>query len=71
MRKATAAAVFPIGWPPLNELREKVVAKHIPVLLVRILFPGPWGHGERSGGLGREVRQPRCLRLAGEWATRL
>ena len=31
MRKATAAAVFPIGWPPLNELREKVVTKHIPV----------------------------------------
>jgi hypothetical protein len=31
MRKATAAAIFPIGWPPLNELREKVVAKHIPV----------------------------------------
>ena len=31
MRKATAAAIFPIGWPPLNELRENVVAKHIPV----------------------------------------
>jgi hypothetical protein len=31
MRKATAAAIFPVGWPPLNELREKVVAKHIPV----------------------------------------
>jgi hypothetical protein len=31
MRKATAAAIFPIGWPPLSELREKVVSKHIPV----------------------------------------
>ena len=31
MRKATAAAIFPIGWPPLDELREKVVTKHIPV----------------------------------------
>ncbi len=31
MRRATAAAIFPIGWPPLNELRENVVAKHIPV----------------------------------------
>ena len=31
MRKATVAAIFPIGWPPLSELREKVVAKHIPV----------------------------------------
>ena len=31
MRKATSDAVLPIGWPPLSELREKVVAKHIPV----------------------------------------
>jgi len=31
MRKATSDAVVPIGWPPLNELREKIVAKRIPV----------------------------------------
>ena len=31
MRKATTAAIFPLGWPPLNELREKIVAKRIPV----------------------------------------
>lgn len=31
MRKATSDAVLPIGWPPLSELREKVVSKHIPV----------------------------------------
>jgi hypothetical protein len=31
MRKATSDAVIPIGWPPLSELREKIVAKHIPV----------------------------------------
>ncbi len=31
MRRATSDAVIPIGWPPLSELREKVVAKHIPV----------------------------------------
>jgi predicted peroxiredoxin len=31
MRKATSDAVVPIGWPPLSELREKIVAKHIPV----------------------------------------
>ena len=31
MRKTTSDAVLPIGWPPLSELREKVVAKHIPV----------------------------------------
>jgi predicted peroxiredoxin len=31
MRKVTSDALIPIGWPPLSELREKVVAKHIPV----------------------------------------
>ena len=31
MRKATADAIMPVGWPPLGETREKVVAKHIPV----------------------------------------
>jgi len=31
MRKATLGAIFPVGWPPLSEMRDKVVAKHIPV----------------------------------------
>ncbi len=31
MRKATADAVKPIGWPPLSEMMEKIVAKHVPV----------------------------------------
>jgi predicted peroxiredoxin len=31
MRKATADAVVPVGWPPLSETREKILAKHIPV----------------------------------------
>ena len=31
MRKATAAAVLPVGWPPLSETLEKIAAKHIPV----------------------------------------
>jgi hypothetical protein len=31
MRKATVDAVKPIGWPALSEMREKIVAKQIPV----------------------------------------
>jgi len=31
MRKATAAAVLPVGWPPLIETLEKLAAKHIPI----------------------------------------
>ena len=31
MRKATADAIMPVGWPPLSETREKILAKRIPV----------------------------------------
>jgi hypothetical protein len=31
MRDVTTKAVFAVGWPPLTELREKIVAKRIPV----------------------------------------
>ena len=31
MRKATTDAIMPVGWPPLSETREKILAKHIPV----------------------------------------
>jgi hypothetical protein len=31
MRKATVATIFPVGWPPLSEALDKVVAKHIPI----------------------------------------
>ncbi len=31
MRKSTANAILPVGWPPLSETLEKLVAKKIPV----------------------------------------
>lgn len=31
MRKATADAIVPVGWPPLSETRQKVLAKQIRV----------------------------------------
>src|SRR5579871_4696675 len=31
MRKETVSAIFPVGWPPLAEMRDKVVAKQIRV----------------------------------------
>jgi predicted peroxiredoxin len=31
MRKATVDAIMPVGWPPLSETLDKVVAKHIPI----------------------------------------
>jgi len=31
MRKATVAAVLPIGWPPLAETMQKLVAHRVPI----------------------------------------
>ena len=31
MRDTTTKAIFPVGGPPLSEMRDKVVAKRIPV----------------------------------------
>lgn len=31
MRKATVDGIIPVGWPPLSETLQKVVAKHIPI----------------------------------------
>jgi predicted peroxiredoxin len=31
MRKSLVNAVHPVGWPPLSETLEKLVAKHIPI----------------------------------------
>lgn len=30
-RKETVDSIKPVGWPPLSETMEKIVAKHIPV----------------------------------------
>jgi predicted peroxiredoxin len=31
MRKSLANAIVPVGWPPLSETLDKVVARHIPI----------------------------------------
>ncbi len=31
MRQSVAAAVVPVGWPPLEDTLNKVVARHVPI----------------------------------------
>jgi len=31
MRKATADAIVPVGWPPLSETLRKIAAEYIPI----------------------------------------
>jgi predicted peroxiredoxin len=50
MRKATADAIGPVRWPPLSEMREKVVAKHIPV----------FSSGARARGVRNRIEYLGC-----------
>src|SRR6266851_7778518 len=63
LRKSMVNAILPVGWPPLSETLDKVVARHIPVL--RCLLPGPWGHGNGFESVGSQIRQPGDLCLSG------
>lgn len=31
LRKSMVSSIMPVGWPPLSETLNKVVAKHIPI----------------------------------------
>src|ERR1700722_8453639 len=43
MRKSVASALVPVGWPPLAETLDKVVAKHIQVYACGLAAaPGAW-----------------------------
>jgi predicted peroxiredoxin len=43
MRKSVATALVPIGWPPLAETLDKVVAKHIQITLAGLAAaPEAW-----------------------------
>jgi predicted peroxiredoxin len=31
LRKSMVSAILPVGWPPLSETLDKVVARHVPI----------------------------------------
>jgi predicted peroxiredoxin len=71
MRKATSDAVIAIGWGSLSELREKIVAKHIPVFSC-----GACSHarGITEGDLatwGAKFGNPTIFVSLVEWADRV
>jgi predicted peroxiredoxin len=71
MRKVTANAVMPVGWPPLSEMLENVVAKHIPIF--------SWGACSRARGVtetdlnqwGAKFGSPAIFVSLVEWADRI
>jgi len=71
MRKATANAILPVGWPPLSETLEKLVAKHVPIFA--------WGSCSRARGVsesdlaqwGAKFGNPAIFVSLVEWADRI
>ncbi len=72
MRKATADSTTPVGWPPISEFRDKIVARKIPVFACGAVFAGARGYRGGFGDMECQVRQPGDLRLPMvEWADRI
>jgi len=57
MRKVTANAVMPVGWPPLSETLHSD-------LFLRGVLPRPWVYGNRFESVGSKIRESDNLRIA-------
>jgi predicted peroxiredoxin len=71
MRKATSDAVIPIGWPPLSELREKIVAKHIPVFSCGVCSRARGVSETDLANWGAKFGNPAIFVSLVEWADRI
>jgi predicted peroxiredoxin len=71
MRKATSDAVIPIGWPPLSELREKIVAKHIPVYSCGVCSRARGVSETDLANWGAKFGNPAIFVSLVEWADRI
>jgi predicted peroxiredoxin len=71
MRKATADAIQPVGWPPLSETREKVVAKHIPVFACGVCSRARGVTETDLDTWGAKFGNPAIFVSLVEWADRI
>lgn len=71
MRKATVDAIFPVAWPPLSELRDKVVAKHIPVFACGVCSRARGVTETDLATWGAKYGNPAIFVSLVEWADRI
>ena len=71
MRKATADGIVPLGWPPLSEMREKVVAKHIPVFACGVCSRALGVTETDLSTWGAKFGNPTIFVSLVEWADRI
>lgn len=71
MRKVTADAIFPVAWPALSELRDKVVAKHIPVYACGVCSRARGVSEADLATWGAKFGNPTIFVSLVEWADRI
>ena len=65
MRSSVAAAVVPVGWPPLEGTLKKVADRKVQIYACGACCRARSGCADGSGSMGSQVRQPHDLCLAG------
>ena len=71
MRKSMANAILPVGWPPLSEMREKVVAKHIPIFACGVCSKARGVTEADLSTWGAKFGNPAIFVSMVEWADRI
>jgi sulfur relay (sulfurtransferase) complex TusBCD TusD component (DsrE family) len=71
MRKPVAAAIVPVGWPPLIETLEKVAARHIPIYACGACSRARGVTDADLGQWGAKFGNPAIFVSLVEWADKI
>jgi len=71
MRSSVAAAVVPVGWPPLSEILAKVVARKIPVYACGACCRARGVTEQDLGTVSAKFGSPAIFVAMVEWADRI
>jgi predicted peroxiredoxin len=71
MRKPVASAIVPIGWPPLVETLDKVVARHVPIYACGACCRARGVTEADLGQWGAKFGNPAIFVSLVEWADRV
>ena len=71
MRSSVAAAVVPVGWPPLSEILAKVVARKIPIYACGACCRARGVTEQDLGTVSAKFGSPEIFVAMVEWADRI
>jgi sulfur relay (sulfurtransferase) complex TusBCD TusD component (DsrE family) len=71
MRKSVAAAVVPVGWPPLSKVLGKIVARKIPIYACGACWRARGITGADLVEYGAKFGNPKIFVSLVEWEDRI